>query len=381
MLLNLYQQEAANRHLLPVYKEQLMQKATMLGLFRDSTRARLSFSGEKDLRDFEEYKELTEEEIVEMARDNTYNQGEEELDRMWGSFDNEKYGDWEHGYIYTPNSFYVNKYLRAKYTVEQAKETRDYQKQRVEEIKESLKGAETEQEKEKLTKQLEEATNEYEKAAARTKALLKTEMLSFEQTLRNRMNVKSRTEADNKVNTWIHRTEKLIKDLDRATQMNRLPHKARFYRMVDSSILEWGLGLSHEELKMPMADLTELINRRTGTGFVDRGAMSTAWCVDQEFSDRPIMLTLLTDAGKRCFVTRNFKEGEVIFGRNTRYMLVSAINHGEDNLTLRRSVDVRDTTDDPEDLRSSKTTTFRGIELIMKVVSDDAALKEQVGEE
>ena len=46
------------------------------------------------------------------------------------------------------------------------------------------------------------------------------------------------------------------------------------------------------------------------------------------FSDRPAILTIQCEEGLPAFPTINFKEGEIILGRDTKYQIIDVIEHG-----------------------------------------------------
>ena len=369
MRLNLYRREEATPGMLPVYRDKLMEKALQLKVYEDATRTRISFAGEEFLHDYDSYKELTEEDVFEMADRNSFSTFEGNKSQLWGKFGDESFRGFTYGYVFTGNSFLVNHYLRVKHAYREADEAAKI------------------------------AQNEWERKLAKEKlAAAEKDNERLETAVKNRycrrMKLKQKEEF---VERWKAEVEKTVDLMDRATgntvltnpdtgerleQCNRLTHKTKVYRMVGADILDWGFGMTEEEKNLPQEEMVELINKRTGTGFVDRGYMSVGWCLDKAFaSTRPFMLTLLTDQGKKCFVTRNFKEGEIIFGRNTRYMLVCAVNHANDAQVLKKSVDVSDTLQSAEELREAReqrirqgeagTFGFNGIELVMKVLPDD----------
>ncbi|MBO6216002.1 MAG: hypothetical protein J6N76_10830 [Lachnospiraceae bacterium] len=342
MLLNLYQSEAKSPLLTAEARESLMQTALKLKVYRDSTSTRLSFAGEGTLADYSEYQELKEEEVFKLAGENRYNKEPGLIRKLWGKFGKKRFDDEgrSFGYVFTYNSFLINQYIRAR------------------------DGSPSDQWK-------------------------------FERRLRLHAGFTKKIsgkELDEYVELWKKKAEETIRDLDTATGTTvekgqepchqELSHKTKVYRMVDGGMLQWGLGINDpmcdlstvkdpkELRKRDTAQIVEAINKRAGTVVEDKGFMSVGWCVDKAFVNRPIMLTLLVEEGTRCYVTKNFKEAELIFGRGTKYQLVCAINHTVDAEKLRQSVQVEDDTEKAEDLVSGKTVDFKGIELVMKVIPD-----------
>ena len=152
--------------------------------------------------------------------------------------------------------------------------------------------------------------------------------------------------------------------LNEATKVNRLSHKARFYRLLGAPYLEYALGLRNptEETNYGKGVVQE-INAMAGKVITDAGFMCVGHQVDLQFGSMPVMLTLLCDEGMPLMATTNFREGEFIFPRNTSYMIIGARK--------------RETGDQPNTIigvapNSTKVAGYyRGLEIICKVLNPE----------
>ena len=416
-LRNLYRQEMHVVGFLPTYKEILMQKALKLEGNSDATSARLALASEELSESFKEYTELTEEEIFEEAKKNPYNTERRLVSDVWGSFDHVKFKGkrgfgtgYYHGYVCTGNSFLMNHYLRVLYAEQLAAEQWKAANDRRDEYlagledqrQEALAKAKDDQEKSKIEQKVAKYKAEIMDRAKKDLEMADLLQKESEADLRALLNEfqkrfgGSGQELIDRFKKWEKKVQLVVDEMDLATgryvltdektgkvieQCNRLSHKAKFYRMLGNDILDWGFGLTDQEKQLSQAEIVELLNRKAGIGFMDKGYMSVGWSVDQGFANRPIMLTMLTEKGKKCFVTKNFKEGEVVFGRRTKYMLVCAINHSEEAQTLKRSVTVPDSAQSAKDLIMPRVIMdelgdgscidFKGIELVVRVLPDE----------
>ena len=324
MLDNLYKQEGANPVLNPEHKERLMQKVFQLRLYKDATSSRLSFYDDSFMREkYSRYTELDDREIFDASEQSEYNTDEKKRHILWGRYKRDKY-DGEgrtYGYIRTWNACRMNRYLRIRGKSD--KETRDERMK----IRESVK-----------------------------------------KSARKDMGITDETQLAEFADEWEDKTEEAITHMDKAVQSYTLTHDSRFYRMVDKTFLQWGLGLPEGTDIVDPAALVEKINQKSGRILKDPGYMSTGYCVDFAFAKQPIMMTLLTDKGKKCMVTKNFMEAEVIFPRDTRYQIVCAVNHSHDAQTLKMSKKRAKEDVKSADEMISTSTSFRGIEIIMKML-------------
>ncbi len=200
-------------------------------------------------------------------------------------------------------------------------------------------------------------------------------------------------EIEERVEKWEQETNKTIDRMDKATKMNTLNNDTRFYRMVDEGFLQYAL-------KLPASKNVEKnvkgINRKAGTVVQDKAFMSTGFKADDYFfsgsKGQPVMLTLLADKGTKCFVTANSGEGEVIFGRGTKYMILGAYAHGKDGKRVPitsfeaggfvgEDLDPIDDETEEEALKrnmnhesiKNKTSVFKGIEIVAKIIKEDNA--------
>ena len=416
-MLNLYRQEMQNPALLPAHKESLMQRALKFGLEKDATTARLSLAGKDLAESYKEYEELTEEEVLKEANKNPYNTERKLVSTVWSNFDGvpfdgtRGFGEGiKYGYLCTGNSHFINHYIRILDIEQQFKQlVTDAQEECKSKLDElayertaALAKAKNDRERDtieqKVAKYKAEILDKYKKAiemADRVSDEADKEWKAFLEKFSHRFKL-SGDKLKPGFEKWKEEVLKVMDYLDLATgryvrtdkktgkveeQFNRLPHKTKFYRMLDADILDWGFGLSEQERKMSQADIVELLNRKTGIGFRDKGYMSVGWNVDQVFENRPYMLTMLTEKGKKCFITKNYKEGEVVFGRNTKYMFVCAINHENDAQTLKKTVDVPDSAQSVQDMLGPRVimefmdqstyVDFKGIELVVRVMPDE----------
>ena len=132
---------------------------------------------------------------------------------------------------------------------------------------------------------------------------------------------------------WEEDIKECIDDTTNATGENELTEKHRLFRMVSDAYLQNAL---HIDTKQSIVEQVKAINKASGTVVQDKGFMSTGFKVDEHFfagegnHNLPIMLTLLTEKGQKCFVTANVIEGEVILPPGTKYMIMGAFAHGKD---------------------------------------------------
>ena len=126
-------------------------------------------------------------------------------------------------------------------------------------------------------------------------------------------------------NSVKYKTHETIGLMDQATAQNRLPHKARFYRVLTPGYLQYALGLKESEDGNAYGSGTvQAINAMAGKVITDAGYMCVGHQLDTVFSYHPIMLTLLCDEGMPVMATTNYDEGELVFPRNTSYMIIGA---------------------------------------------------------
>lgn len=113
--------------------------------------------------------------------------------------------------------------------------------------------------------------------------------------------------------------------MDDATRENKLPHKARFYRLLKASYLAGALQLEdYVDGESCKKGMVQAINKKAGTVVTDSGYMCVGYQIDKVFGHYPVMLTLLCDEGMPLMATQNFGEGEFVFPRNTSYMILGA---------------------------------------------------------
>lgn len=161
--------------------------------------------------------------------------------------------------------------------------------------------------------------------------------------------------------------------LDKATKMNRMPSSTRLFRMVNTSFLADTLGIP--DGTVPDVDSTgsmedfakgaEAINTKAGNIVRSTGFLSAGYAVDSMFATRPIMLTMMCDAGLPVMFTDNHMESEIVFGRNLQMMVLGARTHGRDQGKFLGSMA-------PKDFEAAdkfqELATFSGIEIMIKVL-------------
>ncbi|MCR5099360.1 MAG: ADP-ribosyltransferase [Lachnospiraceae bacterium] len=340
-LLNLYREQANNAELIPAHKEHLIKKVSRLQVDGDTTRTRLFFAGSRVLKDYTRYDDMDTGEVLDQVKTSTkYNHSK--MAGIYGFVDGQHIDDKgrESAYICSGHASRINARMR------------------IEDDAHRLA----------LLKAKNQGNPDTEEIKALEKRILEDDQ-ALEKNLKSYFKFREYGKFD--YAKWKDETAYVKKHLDEAVASNKLSKKTKFYRMVGNDILSWGFGLDEKAMKGDAAEIVDKLNKNVGMGFEDKGYMSVGWRVDAHFSDRPIMMTLLTEKGKKCFVTRNFKESEIIFGRNTKYMFVEAINHANDRKKITLSPMTADNSTTRGELARSMEEQFAGIELIMKVLPSD----------
>lgn len=339
MLINLYREECKNPHLSAEDREMLMQKAQKLQVYKDTTMTRLAVMDGRLADTYDQYKELSTDDVFAMSEQSEYNTNPAYRNIVYGSFAGKN--SWigaTYGYVSTPSAHLINTYMRI------------------------------EARKARLLSPEERAKVEEDERKLKDEIVTDMQFMSYDE------HMDSLVDPDEIYEYWKTKIATTMQHMDFATRDNVLRQDAKLYRMVDGDILNWGFGLDPDALKqMGKSGIVDALNMQAGTEFREPGYMSTGWSVDELFADRPVMLTVLADAGQRCYVTKNFREGEIVFGKNTRYVFMGAINHETDKKQLKKTR--RDTPDDAKsatEMESKDDVTFSGIELIVKLVNDDA---------
>ena len=171
---------------------------------------------------------------------------------------------------------------------------------------------------------------------------------------------------------WKAEEEKTIAVMDKATTVNTLPQDTMLFRMVGGDFLQYALGMKETTVGKTDAgsadELVNEINKKAGTVIRDTSFMSVGFKVDQPFTRFPVMLTILADKGTKCMVTDNINESEIIFGRNTRYVLLGAHAHGGDPKHVPLSAHQESYN---KDISSMASYDFKGLELVVKILNDE----------
>lgn len=173
-----------------------------------------------------------------------------------------------------------------------------------------------------------------------------------------------------KISYESHRT---IGMLNEATQKNRLPHKARFYRLLGSPYLQYALGLGQfVDGGGFKSGTVQAVNAMAGKVITDAGFMCVGYQLDMVFGKYPIMLTLLCDKDMPLMATDNLTEGEFIFPRNTSYMIIGARKRENDDRMTRKMIGVR--------FNGARSRgVFNGLEIICKVLNPESVRKQEEG--
>ncbi len=187
--------------------------------------------------------------------------------------------------------------------------------------------------------------------------------------------------VEDDIGKWINAEEELIDALDEATTKNELPRDCRLVRMVDGKFLQYALKLTDtvdgKEETGSADDLVAKINNMHGTIVKDDGFMSVGHRMDHVFDYCPIMLTILADKGTKCMATVNQKEGELILGRNQRYMVVGAYAHGEKG----KKIPFAATESERKKNAIDPTCDFQGLEIVVKLINEPEETEEKQQEE
>ncbi len=326
-----------------------------------SKTAAIQASGESTLtaQEYDSYHDLDESVLLKLAGDNTWNTEESKREMLWGRFKG-KFYDYgrKFGYVRTWACRYINEYhrIRFQYHADLAEASR----------LEDLASEENDMEMEKKAHQMHlDAEKAYEKGLDGIRKGLE------DYASRRFLFGRGKEARRAYVREFMERLPLTTGMVDNAVSKTSLPEKTRFYRMVDSRFLSWGLGISADAAKkMSREEIVRSINLRHGTTIVDKGFMSTGYCVDKFFLKAPFMLTLLTPKGKTCYVTSNFLEAEVIFGRNTSYTVLYAIDHADVPKSMTISKKGRDGVMDLSEIHSDDHSDFKGIEIVCKMNPD-----------
>ncbi len=170
----------------------------------------------------------------------------------------------------------------------------------------------------------------------------------------------------------IHRNFKVLSTigmLDRASRGNHLPEKTRVYRLLKTPYLKYVFGLESPSDTTLNPDTAQQINKQAGKIVTDSNFMCSGFVADKIFITSPIVLTLLCDEGTPVFTTSNLAEGEIIFGRNTSYMILGAVMHSGAG-ALRLPTSHKDT-DDQYAEDKERIAEFRGLEIFAKVLDTE----------
>ncbi len=347
MRLNLYEEALKDKSLTDRQRNELEKRLQLAAKSYSKYLSQISVAEDSEKGQlaqavYGDYEDISEDSVFEMAMDNRFNTDETLRSRIWGRYKTHHYNDSgrKFGYIRTWTCKAVNGFLRVKDKLRKA----------------GVDPSTTDDEFRKLQYEFEEA-----------RQALRPEAEAYVR--RKIMRHASREEVSKYSAELLERVQGTISDLDEATTLNVIQKKCKVYRMIDKAFLSWGLGIPDFDKLSPEEAVRE-INLRHGKTLEDSGFMSTAYCMSRYFQTQPIMLTLLTPAGKKCYATANFLEAEIIFGRNTRYTVIGAINRAGNAKKMKVSGDIPDGAKRADEIRTNETTDFTGIEIICKVQLD-----------
>ena len=158
---------------------------------------------------------------------------------------------------------------------------------------------------------------------------------------------------------------------ERMADAARLPGKARLHRMLNVSYLSNTLGIPTEGGEALPRGAVRRINMQAGKIVMESGFMRTSFAADKTRADLPILLTLLCDEGTPVLPTGNMAQGEMLLGRGTSYMILSAVRHGAENALQLPTTHGRFANQQTEGKEGSGA--FQGIEIIAKVAGPMSA--------
>lgn len=135
-------------------------------------------------------------------------------------------------------------------------------------------------------------------------------------------------------------TVKAVDEVIAATQTER---DIVFNRFVDDGFLKNTFG----------GDDIASITNAIGSVYENNQFMSVTIESNPYFVDRPALLRVQAEEGTNAFFTTNYKEGEVILGRDTKYIVEKVIDHKNDPIRLEMN---------------DKVDNYRGIEIFIRML-------------
>lgn len=136
-----------------------------------------------------------------------------------------------------------------------------------------------------------------------------------------------------------------IPALDRAFSSYTLPENLEVHRFLQSNFLDDTFG------SRKISDIKAAIGSQVGNDQY----LSTAVGGHDSFGNRGVMLTIQVDAGTKCLPTTNYKEGEIVFGRNYDLEIVGTKKYSAKS---------------PKKMitPSGNINEFKGLEIIVKLI-------------
>ena len=280
-------------------------------------------------QDMDSYEEITNEELLETAEEHKKYLTDEDIKDVYGYYRGKRINE-THGYFMTGEGWQLNAYLKDKEA---------YKNDRWNQIKE------------------------------RDLDPMKADPDYTEEEVREYEQTKMRQQEKH-----IEGKEKTIAALDKCLEHGKMKGKKKLRRIVDKAFLTDKLNIDLNDINGQAKSQEEIVseaNKHYGTIISNHQYTSTSNKLDERFLEPSrIMLTMLCEDGQKCFYSENFEEGEILLPKGVRYVLVGAKNHEANGTTLpvtsaKFSEDGKNVTFD------DKTTDFRGIELIVKVIKED----------
>ena len=288
---------------------------------------------ERDLADsdelYKEYPLLDSSEMMKISQNHVYNQpGTKESGELYCKFfqfgkDNSKvYGNVDNTYFMSNNGFFINAYLRDR-------------KKGLEKKRENL-----------LTHHFSKM-KEYEEASSQDQEKMMQQALD----------------------EWEEKAKGLIKRLKDGCKADKIPHNTMLFRMAEEGMLD-ALGVNAGSQK----EIVDNINKKKGTTFKETAFASMGYRVDNMncFKKLPVMFTILCEKGKKCFVSANIKETEVLFDKPEYEILRAEVCDGKKIPLSDTHMMLPKEGIDAIDYSNEEVGTYKGINIIVKLKTSES---------
>ena len=168
---------------------------------------------------------------------------------------------------------------------------------------------------------------------------------------------------------WEKEAKVRIKMLKDGCKADEIPHNTHLYRMIGEDVLN-RMGVKGKNDAETVAN----INKKAGSTFKETSFSSVGYRVDNIGAIRrmPVMFTILCDKGKKCFISANIRETEILFDK-PEYEIVKA-EVCTDKMVPLSDTHMTLTKKGVNDLDSSNESvgTFKGINITVKLISSAA---------